>query len=174
MEQQPKLYNFSDLTPEVQRWLYKRIYAFDLACDCIALQKDEIVTSVRLAILMRVYQTMEFDDRLNILHLEANAVKYNLPKGSFNGLTPAARWNSLMWARATYLAAIDCWSVNLNGETTDEVLADLLAATDRAMSDNTPEEIACYWQFIDRWEPRTPGKVEFDSYLSLFTEGEVA
>ncbi len=173
MEQQPKLYNFSDLTPEVQRWLYKRIYAFDITCDAIAFQTDSIVTSVRSAILLRAANIMQIDDRLNIAHLEAIAAENNLPRGSFNELTSAARWSALMWARAFVCAAIELWSGTDTNENTVEVLTRLLSTTEASMSDNTPEEIACYWQFIDRWEPRTPGKVEFDSYLGLFTE-EVA
>jgi hypothetical protein len=170
MEPKPKLYNFSNLTPDVQRWCYRNIYAFDFTCDCIAINKDEIVTSVRMAIFLRVAQTMDIDDRLNLSRLNAIAIDNDLPKGAFNELTPAARWQALMWSRAIETAAFDCWAAVNTGETSAQVLQRLLSTTEYAMADNTPEEIACYWNFIDRWEPRTPGKVEFDSYLSLYAE----
>lgn len=151
------IYNFSTLTPEVQRWLYQRICAFDLATNFLAQEKDDLITSTRMAIFMQVYQTIEADDHLNIVHLEITAMDNNLARGAFNQLVPSARWVAMLWAKAFVAVATEVWAGAWEKpQNHAETLTSLLAQAETLMIDHTPEEIACYFAFIDRWEPRTP------------------
>lgn len=166
METKLEQYNFSDLTPEVQRFIYKRLYAFDLACCSIAEINDEHAISMNTAMSVRVYKSLETDDRLIVCNLQELALEEKLPRDCFNNLTPAARWATLFWDRAIKSAAAELWSLESPNKTEDQVLNQLLSNTESAMADHTPEEIACYWGSIDR-EPLVNGGFALSLYETL-------
>lgn len=153
----PDIYNFSVLTPDIQQYLFTQICAFDIAANDLAKQKQELIISIRMGLLMRAYQSTESDDRLIICYLEAIAVENNLPRYAFTELTPQGRWSSLIWCRAVEVAITDLWGCNTADRSLADIKSSLLTETATYINDSTPGEIALYFAHIDKWTPQELG-----------------
>lgn len=144
-----KLYNFSELIPDAQEFLFKQILYFDIAANHIAKATDQMVISARNFMLKRITAGCSGTSPYVEMYFGVCSEMHQLPKDCFKVLTLDSQHFALFLGNLMIHAIEELQAVTNDDRSTYEIEKSLEIEVNREFEGCSQDEIAMYFKKID-------------------------